>query len=121
MDFAVSGGKVTACFEKYNKDRFRNLRDFTEGTTLTIIAADENAMDPVKTELRITPEDVEWMKQYLGENAGTKELVPQFLAYKLIPMDDGLWLLANFIVHEKNGDPRIWDRISTGLIKIPEP
>ena len=121
VDYAVSGGKTTVCFEKSEKHDFRDIMDFTEGTTLTIIAADENGMNPAKTEMRITPENVEWMKQYLRENAGKKEMIPQFWANKLIPMDDGLWLLARFSIYEEREDPRIWDCMSTALIKIPEP
>ena len=120
VDYAVSGGKTTVCFEKSEKHDFRDIMDFMKGTTLTIIAADENGMNPAKTEMRITPENVEWMKQYLRENAGTKEMIPQFWTSKLIPMDDGLWLLANFSIYEEREDRRIWDRMSTGLIKIPE-
>ncbi len=120
VDFAVSGGKTTVCFEKSDKYDFWSFQDFTKGKTLTIIVADENGMNPAKTEMRITPENVEWMKQYLRENAGEKEMTPQFWTNKLIPMDDGLWLLANFSIYEEREDPRIWGCMSTALIKIPE-
>ncbi len=121
VDFVVSGGKIAVCFEKGGPADFRNIRDFREGITLTTIRADENGMNPVKSELRITLEDVEWMGQYLRENAGTKKMTPQIDTNKLIPMDDGLWLPAVFYVREYQEDPGIWNRSSTGLIRIPEP
>lgn len=80
---------------------------------------DENGKPLGTAELKMNPEDFPEMAKTLQADTEGKKLVPLVLEDRMIPMRDGLWLLAK-VGFAVDGVPDT-DRFDIVLIKIPEP
>jgi hypothetical protein len=115
LGFSETGGKYAALFlASGDGNIIHKMRD-----QRAVCWFDENGTPLGTAELKMNPEDFPEMVKTLQADTEGKKLVPLVLENRMIPMQDGLWLLAK-VGFAVDGVPDT-DRFDTVLIKIPEP
>ena len=115
---ALADGKGAACLFSYHEnemsERMNNPR--------TVIWFDEDGKSLGSAEMNLTPQDFTHLNGYIRQKPGREEWTPMLYAEEIIPMEDGMWMLANIALVKNPDIPvAVGESYDAVLIRLPEP
>ena len=115
---ALVNGKGAAFMFAYHEDDMSERMD----NSRTVIWFDEGGKSLGNVEIRITPQDFAHLNGYIDQKAGREEWTPMLYAEGIIPMEDGMWMLANVALVKNPEIPvAVGESYDAVLIRLPEP
>ena len=115
---ALADGKGAACLLSYHENEMSERMD----NPRTVIWFDEDGKSLGSAEMNLTPQDFSHLDGYIRQKAGRGEWTPMLYAEGIIPMEDGLWMLANVALVKNPDIPvAVGESYDAVLIRLPEP
>ena len=115
---ALADGKGATVLFAYHENEMSERMD----NPRTVIWFDEDGKSLGSAEMNFTPQDFAHLNGYIHQKAGREEWTPMLYAEWIIPMEDGLWMLANVALVKNPEIPiAVGDSYDAVLIRLPEP
>ena len=115
---ALADGKGAACLFSYHENEMSERMD----NPRTVIWFDEDGKSLGSAEMNLTPQDFAHLNGYIQAKPGREEWTPMLYAEEIIPMEDGLWMLANVALVKNPDIPvAVGESYDAVMIRLPEP